>query len=226
MSNRKNITLDIDVSNTAASNRNTNMRFTELSWPWGLNHIEIALVPESIVSNSALKVEIGGIEYEAVIGTDDATAVLGGIEVPAGGTVTMVIKPTNCQIYRSLTGMGTVFGARTYTGGSYYTVRSKLVVSYIPLMVNNGYLGQYMTYGDVEDISWSGFDKDSDGYPYNDGVWKFDAQNGGYPWIVGYEKARPTAGNLLLYDGGQAVPVNLMMYENGQAVPVGIMLYV
>jgi len=44
----------------------------------------------------------------------------------------------------------------------------------------------YMRLVDNETEVFAEFTKDSHGYPTNRGVWKFDGQNDGYPWITGY----------------------------------------
>lgn len=79
--------------------------------------------------------------------------------------------------------------------------------------------GGYMRLVDNEAEVFAEFTKDRYGYPTNRGVWRFDGQNDGYPWITGYS---PKAGGdrvVIMKNGVWQDTDGTVVFEDGAAVP-------
>ena len=79
----------------------------------------------------------------------------------------------------------------------------------------------YPINAEFEYKDWNEFTKDRYGYPTNTGVWKFDSQNDGYPWIVGYLETRRRGDTVKIMENGAWCDTDkVVLFENNEVLPV------
>lgn len=115
------------------------------------------------------------------------------VNVPENGWVKLSTQRANCDVYNTSVSRR-IYNVNTGTSINVTSVNfydAAFTLTYNPSFIMDNTNDGYLYYIDTQPENWLGYPKDANGYPYNVGVWKLDANNDGYPWVNGYIKIIP-----------------------------------